>query len=49
MGKAIAMLSASAPVLDSLITHRASIDGWEQVFKDIEGGNAIKALFIPGA
>jgi threonine dehydrogenase-like Zn-dependent dehydrogenase len=46
--KAIAMLAASPYDLDALISHRAKIDDWKKVFDDIEAGNAIKALFIPG-
>jgi L-iditol 2-dehydrogenase len=45
--KAVSMLASSSCDLGALISHRAKIDDWQQVFADIEAGNAIKALFIP--
>jgi L-iditol 2-dehydrogenase len=45
--KAISVLFASPYDLTALISHRAKIDDWRNVFNDIEAGNAIKALFIP--
>jgi L-iditol 2-dehydrogenase len=45
--KAITILSASPGNLGVLLSHRANIADWKQVFADIEAGNAIKALFIP--
>jgi L-iditol 2-dehydrogenase len=45
--KALSVLASSSCDLGALISHRAKIDDWQNVFADIEAGNAIKALFIP--
>jgi L-iditol 2-dehydrogenase len=33
--------------LSKLITHRERIENWQQVFKDLQDGKGVKALFIP--
>jgi threonine dehydrogenase-like Zn-dependent dehydrogenase len=33
--------------LSSVITHRAKIDDWEQVFQDIQDEKGVKGMFLP--
>lgn len=45
--KALTILARSPVDLSCLISHRAAIEDWRQVFEDCETGRAVKALFIP--
>jgi L-iditol 2-dehydrogenase len=45
--RALGLLQKYGNQLESLITHRVSIDQWENTFKELEAERGIKALFIP--
>lgn len=45
--RALNLLTSAKLDLNRIITHKTSIDNWEQVFKDLEEEKGIKALFIP--
>jgi L-iditol 2-dehydrogenase len=45
--RALILMSRTEKDLSKLITHRSSIDRWEDVFDDLEAEKGIKALFIP--
>ncbi len=45
--RTIRLIHSGAVPAEKLITHRAPLDEWESVFKDIEGLRALKALLIP--
>ena len=44
--RALAMMGSTRYDMNKLITHKESIENWERVFKDLQSGNGIKALFI---
>jgi L-iditol 2-dehydrogenase len=46
--RALSLMATTNLDLGKIITHRASILDWEQVFRDLEEEKGIKALFIPG-
>jgi L-iditol 2-dehydrogenase len=46
--RAISLLANHGETLETVITHRVSIEQWKQVFEDLEAEAGIKALFIPG-
>jgi L-iditol 2-dehydrogenase len=46
--RAISLLAGTERDIGQLITHRTSIERWEEVFHDLEAERGIKALFIPG-
>ena len=45
--RALAIMGNTKYDMNKIITHKESINDWERVFKDLENGNGIKALFIP--
>ena len=45
--RALSIMSTTEYRLDPIITHRVSIENWEEAFKYIADGNAIKVLFVP--
>lgn len=45
--RALSLIANSKLNLGRLITHRASIGDWEQVFADLEMEKGIKAIFVP--
>jgi len=45
--RGLSLIANTAMDLNSLITHKVSIDDWEKVFKDLEEEKGVKALFIP--
>jgi len=45
--RALSMMSNTKIDLSQIITHRSSIDDWEQVFNDLIAGKGVKAMFIP--
>jgi L-iditol 2-dehydrogenase len=45
--KALSLLAMTKSDMSAMISHRTSIDHWQEVFQDIEKGDAIKALFVP--
>jgi len=44
--KALRLMANTDKDLGKLITHRASIEDWEKVFKELEAENGIKAMFV---
>jgi L-iditol 2-dehydrogenase len=44
--RALSLIANTEKNLSRLITHKTSIDNWEQVFNDLEAENGIKALFV---
>lgn len=47
--RALSIMASTPYDLSAVISHRANIEDWQTVFEDIAKGDAIKALFIPGA
>ncbi len=45
--KALSLINRGAIDVESLITHRESIENWKNAFEEIERGNAIKVLIYP--
>ena len=45
--RGLSILSTTDCNLEPVISHQMSIEDWEQAFKNIAGGNAIKILFVP--
>jgi threonine dehydrogenase-like Zn-dependent dehydrogenase len=45
--RALSMMANTWVDLGKLISHRESIENWEQVFSDLSEGNGVKAMFIP--
>lgn len=45
--RAIALISKEESVFSQLITRRAVIGSWEEVFRDLEMERDVKALFVP--
>ncbi len=45
--KALSLIANAKVDLSALITHKTSIDNWEEVFRELEKEKGIKALFIP--
>jgi Threonine dehydrogenase and related Zn-dependent dehydrogenases len=43
---ALSLMTNTKMDLNKIITHKTSIDNWEQVFKELEEEKGIKALFI---
>lgn len=46
--KALRLMASTKYDLSKVITHRASIEDWERVFRDIQEEKGIKGMFIPG-
>lgn len=47
--RALSIMDSTPYALTAVISHTANIEDWEAVFDDIARGDAIKALFVPGA
>ncbi len=45
--KALRLMASTPYDLSKVITHRTTIDHWEQVFHDIQNEKGIKGMFIP--
>lgn len=45
--RALLLLAKHEEHLSSLITHKAGLDNWEQVFNELVAEKGVKALFIP--
>lgn len=46
--KALRLMVSTRYDLAKIITHKTSIDNWQQVFQDIQDEKGIKGMFIPG-
>jgi L-iditol 2-dehydrogenase len=45
--RALSLIANTDKDLNALITHKTSIDDWENVFKDLEAEKGVKAVFLP--